>query len=225
MTLSPAVMARMAQPDFWPRFFFWDEAWDEDPDDDGTIQPPWLRVRCDLGAGYAVVLSFIVEYTLYDLALEAPDLREPVTIGDNNDAHPFAYTMTWDELDLIARAVAVRDPSLAHPGLVVALLAQFTILQADDHLAMIEHTLDAAFHRARPSRSPGPRPETHYFAEAVLDEPLEWATTPSGHRYIATDLDTLRVPADTPDEAGFPFAAWDGALAQARKVLDLSRGR
>lgn len=213
-------MERLASEDFWPRFFFWEEDWDVDDDEDDEDFPTW-EVRFELGAGYALVLQLDLELAIHTLLLEAPELAEPVVVGENNDAHPIPVTMTWDELDLVARAVAVVDPGVGHPGPAVALMSGFLVLDPTDDRDVFTPVLDAAFAQLRHEGGTGPRRETRYVFDAgYRDEPLAWGTTADGHRFLVSDEYTYRRPAEHgSDEPGFPFKAWQGLLDRARLVL------
>jgi hypothetical protein len=65
--------------------------------------------------------------------------------------HPAA--LCWWELDLCARVIALDDPTLPHPGLVVALLGWFAPATPDDDIAAIAAVRAAAYRSLR--REPG----------------------------------------------------------------------
>jgi hypothetical protein len=54
------------------------------------------------------------------------------------------HALRWDEVDLIGRCMALTDPQLSHPGLVVALLARFAPLTASEDADVIVPLLATA---------------------------------------------------------------------------------
>lgn len=71
-------------------------------------------------------------------SLEVPGEVEQKDLGWRDSAHPVPCCLRWPEVDLLGRAVALSDPTLAHPGLMVAILA--TLAPITD-----EHDADYAF--------------------------------------------------------------------------------
>jgi hypothetical protein len=88
-----------------------------------------LRVPFPVAGGFGLVLDL-------DLATAAPE-------------SPWPAALRWWELDLCARVIALEDPTLPHPGLVVALLAPFAPATADDDPAEIAAVCEAAYRSLR----------------------------------------------------------------------------
>ncbi|MER6945845.1 hypothetical protein ABT294_17615 [Nonomuraea sp. NPDC000554] len=216
MPLDDALTARMAEPDFWAAYLFEDDA-DEDEEP--------LRAEFGLGGELALVLDLDITDGLVELALTAPGLAEPAELGWDDQAHFHPHVMRWAELDLLARALALHDPQMRHPGPALALLARFVVLDEQDDLDTVTPLLDAAFRMLRPGPRDGVRPETRDWFELrdLRGTGLRWTAGPDGHPAVeqthtgavARPLYSLR----TPDSADFPFAAWAALLDRARQIL------
>lgn len=212
----------MTEPDFWPVYFFDDDApdvYDEDAEEQESF-----GTRFRIGKAFALVLDFTPGLEYVDLALEAPDLPEPTTVGWDDQAHFHPHVMPWQELDLLCRAVALEDPELRHPGPMLALLNRFAFLADDDDLDRVTPLVDGAFTLLRPgARGRRIRPETRAWFELrnLAGTGLAWSTRPDGHDAVdqlGTDglpLYSLR----TPDSEEFPFAAWSALLTRARESV------
>ncbi|MFI8183338.1 hypothetical protein OG539_02410 [Actinacidiphila glaucinigra] len=222
MPLDDALKARMAEPDFWPVYLFDDDApdvYEEDADEQETFV-----TRFRLGEALALVLDLTPGLEYVELALEAPGLPEPTTVGWDDQAHFHPHVMPWRELDLLCRAVALGDPELRHPGPMAALLCRFAFLADNDDLDRVTPLVDGAFALTRPSaREARPRPETRAWSDLrnLAGTGLEWSVRPDGHDAVdqrGTDglpLYSMR----TPDSQEFPFAAWSALLTRARESV------
>ncbi|GLW99494.1 hypothetical protein Misp02_35810 [Microtetraspora sp. NBRC 16547] len=133
--------------------------------------------------------------------------------------------MRWSELDLLARALALQDPQLRHPGPVLALLARFVVLGEPDDPDAITPLMDAAFRVMRPNPLDGLRPETRDWFELrdLRGSGLCWRVGDNGHLAVE-QLDRDSAPRElyslrTPDSEDFPFTAWAALLDRARRVL------
>ena len=102
-----------------------------------------LRASFPVAGGYGLVLDLDLGAGDQALGLREPRTDEPVQLGWAANGRPHPAALRWWELDLCARVIAIDDPTLPHPGLVVALLSPFAPVTPDD---------DAAANR-RPSSS------------------------------------------------------------------------
>ncbi|MDQ0364590.1 hypothetical protein [Catenuloplanes indicus] len=137
MPLPADMQARLSDPDFWRAYFFGDDdlADDEDGGDSGggaelTAEDgdDVMAVEFPVGGGYALVLDVDVELRMITVEMRSPAHPDTLQLGWDDDAHWHPHVLRWDELDLIARAAAVHDPTLRHPGPVVALASRFVVL-------------------------------------------------------------------------------------------------
>ncbi|MEU8136334.1 hypothetical protein [Streptodolium elevatio] len=125
----------------------------------------------------------------------------------------------WDELDLVCRAAALRDPGLPHPGPLVALLARFAIAADDVDVASFTPILDAAYSHLRTAA--GPEAEAYWPSSTewpgerdLRGASVTWQTDADGDTFPeqpaahagTADLHTLRRPpgvkAETEAKAG-----------------------
>ena len=81
-----------------------------------------VRVSFPVIGGYALVLDVDLATGERALGLRRPGYTEPVQLGWAPADGPYPAALRWWELDLCARVIAWEDPTLPHPGLVVALL-------------------------------------------------------------------------------------------------------
>ncbi|MFJ9692506.1 hypothetical protein [Kitasatospora sp. NPDC101183] len=226
MPLENAFTARLTAPDFWPRYLF--EHGDTYDDDHLSEENNWedeFTARFALGDGHELVLDVDLAYATYSLDLDAPGLDEPAALGWIDQAHPIPHALRWGELDRLARAFALVDPELRHPGPVLALLATFTVLDDGDDPGAMSPLVDAAFRHVRPGGGPGLRPETRDWWEwrNLAGSGLVWSAdgpgghpvaTQTGRRPFAPPLYTLRCKG-----GDFPFAAFGSLLARAEHLL------
>jgi hypothetical protein len=134
------------------------------------------------------------------LGLREPAGSEPVPLGWAPAGGPYPAALRWWELELCARVIALEDPTLPHPGLVVALLSPFAPATADDDATEIAAVREAAYRSLRrevpepaatgPEQTPLPLfasedwwPAPRRESPQVLDEAAIAAlTTPAGAR-------------------------------------------
>ncbi|WP_125629520.1 hypothetical protein [Nonomuraea sp. WAC 01424] len=223
MPLDDALTTRMADPDFWAAYLFEDDAPEPDLDDEDDEES--FIAEFQVGEGLGLVLDLDIVTGYFDLALTAPELAEPITVGWDDQAHFHPHTMRWSELDLLARALALHDPRLRHPGPVLALLARFVVLDEQDDPDVITPLMDAAFQLVRPRPGTGLRPETRDWFELrdLRGCGLRWTTGDNGCLAVEQadpdsaphDLYSLR----TPGSSDFPFAAWTALVNRAEQIL------
>jgi hypothetical protein len=121
---------------------------------------PELRVPFPVTAGYGLVLDVDLATGEQALGLRIPATSEPVQLGRVAPGMPFPAALRWDELELFARVIALEDPLLPHPGLVVALLGPFAPATAEDDEQTVAAVREAAYRSLRrevtPSEPSGP---------------------------------------------------------------------
>lgn len=205
MPISEALRRRTEDPAFW-------SALRRDGHADGE-----LRLVLPVAGGYALVLEADLDAGEQALGLREPQTAEPVQLGRTGPGEPFPAALRWWELELCARVIALDDPTLPHPGLVVALLAPFAPATPEDDVEAMAATLEAALRSLRrdvpppvdngPEQAPLPLftgeqwwPVAAGESPQVLDEAAIAAwTTPapavlqvrSGHRFPRQGLSSL----------------------------------
>ncbi|MEU8239294.1 hypothetical protein AB0C07_13705 [Actinoplanes missouriensis] len=138
MPVSEALLPLTQDPGFWTGQI-------SDTDD----LPPLIRVSFPVVDGYALVLEIELPSGERTLGLRRPASSEPVQLGWAPATGPFPASLHWWELESFARVIALDDPLLPHPGLVVALLSPFAPATADDDLATIAAVREAAYRSLR----------------------------------------------------------------------------
>jgi hypothetical protein len=108
-----------------------------------------LRVSFPVADGFGLVLDLDLRTGERTLGLRGPATSEPVQLGWAGHGGPWPAALRWWKLDLCARVIALEDPTLPHPGLVVALLAPFAPATADDDGAEIAAVREAAYRSLR----------------------------------------------------------------------------
>jgi hypothetical protein len=134
---------------------FWTGGLDEIDD-----LPGQLRASFPVVGGYALVLDIDLPSGERALGLRRPASSEPVQLGWAPAEGPFPAALRWWELESFARVIALDDPLLPHPGLVVALFSPFAPPTPDDDLASIAAVREAAYRSLRrevpPAEPSGP---------------------------------------------------------------------
>ncbi|WP_433827834.1 hypothetical protein ACQP2E_38450 [Actinoplanes sp. CA-015351] len=138
MPVSEALLPLTQDPGFWTGQI-------SETDD----LPPQLRVSFPVVDGYSLVLDIELPSGDRALGLRRPASSEPVQLGWAPAAGPYPAALHWWELESFARVIALEDPLLPHPGLVVALLSPFAPATADDDLAAIAAVREAAYRSLR----------------------------------------------------------------------------
>jgi hypothetical protein len=172
-------------------------------------EPP-LRTSFPVAGGYGLVLDLDPARSEQALGLREPATSEPVQLGWATPGRPHPAALRWWELDLCARVIALDDPTLPHPGLVVALLSPFAPATPDDDATEVAAVREAAYRSLRRIPEPG-------------------AETPAGPEQAPLPLFTdeawwPRPPARSPnvlDEAA--IAAYTGPAAAPLEVRSGSR--
>ncbi|WP_433299484.1 hypothetical protein ACQP2F_46310 [Actinoplanes sp. CA-030573] len=129
-----------------PRFWTGDGATSNDPDGPDARE---LRVKFPVTGGYALVLDLDPATGERSLGLRGPASSEPASLGWAPADGPYPAALRWAELDLCARVIALEDPTLPHPGLVVALLGPFAPARPEDDEPAIAAMREAAYRSLR----------------------------------------------------------------------------
>jgi hypothetical protein len=143
-----------------PRFWTGDGAATTDSDDARE-----LRVSFPITGGYALTVDLDPATGERTLGLRVPASSEPVQLGWAPPGGPCPAALRWWELDLCARVIALEDPTLPHPGLVVALISPFAPTMPDDDEHEVSAMREAAY---RSIRRDVPPPEPHGPEQAPL---------------------------------------------------------
>jgi hypothetical protein len=140
--LSEALRRLTEDPAFWAALRHDERASADHPTGE-------LRVSFPVAGGYGLVLDLDLAAGDQALGLREPQTDEPVQLGWAAPGRPHPAALRWWELDLCARVIAIDDPTLPHPGLVVALLSPFAPLTPDDDAGAIAAVLEAAYRSLR----------------------------------------------------------------------------
>ncbi|MCF2529626.1 hypothetical protein [Yinghuangia soli] len=257
MPLPEPLSARLADPRFWAAYHFREDLLDdlcegrqEVLDDDGLLFPDLedCEVVVEVTDDHALVLALDVDTGYFDLAVRTGDPSEDRTLGWDDQAHWHPHVFRPEELDLVCRAAALRDPGLPHPGPLLALLARFAFAVDGDDVEAFARRLDASFAALRPrtagESSAAGEPEPYWPDSTEWTESRDlrgagvmWVTDPSGDAFpqeAAAPLDgpelySLRVrpesygkSKDTGEEGdGFPHAAVREMLTRCRSALEI----
>ncbi|HEY0000925.1 MAG TPA: hypothetical protein VGB74_10765 [Actinoplanes sp.] len=138
-----------------------------------------LRVTFPVTDGYALVLDLSPATGERALGLRVPASSEPVQLGWAPAGGPFPAALRWWELDLFARVIALDDPTLPHPGLVVALLSPFAPTTADDDEPTITALRETAYRSLRRDVAP-PAPAGPEQTPLPLFASDDWWPAPRG---------------------------------------------
>ncbi len=208
--------------------------------------PHELRVTFPVTGGYALVLDLDLAAGERTLGLRVPAHSEPIQLAWAPAAGPWPAALRWWELDVCARVIALEDPTLPHPGLVVALLSPFAPATADDDETTVAAMREAAYRSLRrdvpPAEPHGPEqaplplfagdawwPSPPAASPQVLDEaaiaelsrpPTRFSEVRGGSRFPGESLaDLVRRASAHLDR--LPRQSWyAGTRPLARHILD-----
>ena len=145
MPVSEALRRLSEDPWFWSLLLTGEGA---------TAESGEIRVPLPVTGGYGLVLDIDLSTGEQRLGLREPATSAPVPLGRAAPGGPFPAALRWHELDLCARVIALEDPLLPHPGLVVALLAPFAPARAEDDQTSIAAVREAAYRSLRREVTP-----------------------------------------------------------------------
>ena len=203
----------------------------EAPPDDEP-QPDEVRLVLPVAGGYGLVLDLDLALGEQTLGLRGPSTSEPVRLGRASPGHPYPAVLHFSELELCARVIALDDPNLPHPGLVVALLCRFAPPGPGDDPAEVAAVLQAAYRSLRRDGSPTDPAPADPAATGPEQDPLPlfadaawWPRPPqpSGRvlddAAIATFLTAAPVGPDVLGQSRFPIDDLTELVRQARHRL------
>jgi hypothetical protein len=230
----PEALSRLSEtPAFWSTILT-GEVVDTDE--------PTLRVSLPVAGGYALVFEADLRTGERVLGLRGPASSEPVQLGWTSPGLPVPAALRWWELDLCARVIALEDPTLPHPGLVVALLSPFAPALPEDDQQEISAVRTAAYRslllpppaveRPDPRREPplplftdavwwpSPRVLDDATIAAHLADDHPRADVRSGHRFPQDALDHMLRLADRRLTELAQDPQFDGVRPLARKITE-----
>jgi hypothetical protein len=156
-----ALRRRIENPAFWTDH------------SEPTTDISQLRVPFPVAGGYGLVLDLDLTTGESALGLREPATSEPVQLGRAEAGGPYPAALRWWELELCARVIALEDPTLPHPGLVVALLSPFAPATAEDDATEIAAVREAAYRSLRRDVAP-PEPTGPEQAPLPLFASEDW---------------------------------------------------
>ncbi|MDR7280034.1 hypothetical protein [Catenuloplanes atrovinosus] len=199
MAVPEALRALAGRSSFWSEWFFHSEE---------EVERPDLLITFPVAGGYRLRLDldFAQPFHLLELAAPGSGSHEGAMLGWDapEDGHP--HVLRWPELDLIGRVIAMDDPSLAHPGLVVALLSRFTPVTLADDVPVARALFTTAFRALRPAPlEAGPEQEPLPF----FAEPRWWPAPVDPEALTDREIDRLMAGRDG-RRAGLDWHRHDG---------------
>ncbi|MGW5666583.1 hypothetical protein [Micromonospora sp. NPDC003776] len=198
---------------------------DDDDEDDERSKP--LNVTFDVGGGHLILLDVNTRLDSYELGITGPGAVEWAGLGWDDLAHWHPYALRWSELDLICRAIAVRDPLLSHPGVPMALLCRFAAVFDDDDIDAAAAAVDAAYVALRPHGWDGYWPTgTDWLERADFrGQKVVWHRDEEGNLWAEQDDDrdadfySTRVTPPAPADEHFPHARLRKLLVAAATTV------
>ncbi|WP_307874975.1 hypothetical protein [Frankia nepalensis] len=215
MPLPESLTAQMRDDEFWSVVL-------NEPDSEllDVAFAPDLGFAVDVGDDYRIGTA--IGPWSQDLEIYAPGAAEGHTIGYIDGSRPMPDTLRWEELELVCRASALRDPEIRHPGLVAALLVPYLLRDGRESLDAVSPVLDAAFRLARPRPGHGLRRETRSRLEWPRRPGITWVTRPDGHLAVKDERDPDWPPLYSYRKAEakhFPFDVLSGLFDAARATV------
>jgi hypothetical protein len=168
--VSEALRRLSEDPAFWSLLL---------TDDGAPADERELRVALPVTGGYGLVLDVDLATGEQALGLRGPATSEPVQLGWSAPGGPHPAALRWHELDLCARVIALEDPTLPHPGLVVALLSPFAPVTADDDASAVAAVREVAYRSLRRD-VPAPAPTGPEQTPLPLFAAPHWWPAPQG---------------------------------------------
>lgn len=188
MRVSEALHRVSGDPVFWTGEGIPDGA----PDDRRE-----LRIPLPVAGGYGLVLDLDLQTGERTLGLREPATSEPVQLGWSAPGRPHPAALRWWELDLCARVIALEDPTLPHPGLVVALLAPFAPVTPDDDVSAVAAVREAAYRSLRREVPPPVDAGPEQTPLPLFADPRWWPRPPEESPQVLDEaaIAALTVPA------------------------------
>lgn len=202
MPASEALTRLSQDPYFWPALLTGEGALRPvDPGTglpDTTGLPDELRVCLPVAGGYGLVLDLDLLSGEQTLGLREPHAGEPVRLGVAAAGLPHPAALTFAELELCGRVIALDDPFLPHPGLVVALLSRFAPVTAGDDATAAAAVRAAAYRSLRRDVPPvGDDGGPEQAPLPLFADPSWWPRPPRPSAQVLTEdtIATLSAPA------------------------------
>jgi hypothetical protein len=208
--LAPALREVLGSPRFWAGYRC-EAAWFDDDVDDPVVD----GCVAEFPAGADHALQVWLSHVEATLMLRHPGADEPAQLGWDDEVHWHPHVLRLAEADEIGRLVALDDPTVPHPGVVMVLLRRFVVAEdGDPRLALLREA-----YRAVGASGPGSAAWRELWSEEAITEQIDVAGEPRGARWeydssfgwypVADEgsLCTLRTPGT------FPAAAWNEYLA------------
>jgi hypothetical protein len=226
----PEALRRLSvDPDFWTALLT-DEPvaplTDDGVTDIATLGvPAELRISFPVAGGYGLVLDLDLSRRERTLGLRRPAAAEPVQLGWAAPDRPPAAALRFGELELFARVIALEDPLLPHPGLVVALLSGFAPEGPEDDPAEVHAVLEAAYRSLRRDVPPAGPGGPEQAPLPFFDDAAWWPLPPAQSAQVldeGTIATLLTAGSAGPDVRGtsrFPTHDLTEAVRQARTRL------
>ncbi|GIF11507.1 hypothetical protein [Actinoplanes teichomyceticus] len=169
---------------------------------DADCLPELLRVSFPVLDGYALVLEIELPSGERTLGLRRPASSEPVQLGRAPALGPFPAALRWWELETCARVIALADPTLPHPGLVVALLSPFAPATADDDVPAVAGVREAAYRSLRREVPPPPPSGPEQAPLPLFADDRWWPAPPAPSPQVLDEaaIATLSDPAQAVDQ-------------------------
>ncbi|WP_106410499.1 hypothetical protein [Pseudofrankia saprophytica] len=217
MPLPEPLITEMREDLFWSEVL-WEDAW-EDAWVPQAARKPSVRFAVDVGDDYGIGTNVMLGSGMQSLEIYAPGSADGEDIGYVDGAHPMPKALRWEELELVCRASALRDPEIRHPGPVAALLLPYLLRDGSESLDAVSPVLDAAFRLVRPQPGHGLRSETRSRLKWPPPKGTTWVTRPDGHLAVTNSgwppLNSYR----TPEAEHFPFGVLAGLFDAARATV------
>ncbi|WP_239117940.1 hypothetical protein [Paractinoplanes ferrugineus] len=216
MPVSEALRRLAEDPGFWAG---------ESAADPADLDGRELRTSFPVTGGYALVLDIDLATRERTLGLRTPAFSEPVQLGRAPAQGPYPAALRWWELDLCARVIALEDPMLPHPGLVVALLSPFAPLTPDDDESEIAVIRTAAYRSLRRDVPPAEPSGPEQAPLPLFADDDWWPTAPAASPQVLDEaaIAELIRPADRFPEvrAGsrFPREELDDVVRKSAALL------
>jgi hypothetical protein len=142
MPLPSALTPLLTDRQFWMHYFYrgYDAFY---PQLKGCVVEPMIST--DYGFRLPITQDLKksrLELLYPDVSLQGRDRggrTSPVAslVGWDNGSPLCSHCLRWDELDLLGRCVALADPTLPHPGVLVVLLMHFAPICVDDDVDVV----------------------------------------------------------------------------------------
>jgi len=225
--IPEALQAMMHRRRFWSEFTLETENLDV-----GDAYPEWDGEFVEFPITRRYKLSMHVGRSLSDYRLDLVDQQEVVEHGrprryalGHDDLHGWhPHSLRWEELELLSRAIACNDPTLAHPGMPLLLLQRWAPICRDDDADRIAGMLREAWKTVAITSDE----DVHQLVEFIdardagfqwnYDEAAKcWRIQQEGGTSMR-ELYSYR-SVENAEEEIFPSGIWEGLLQEVRSFV------